>query len=117
MTTFADKFIPDDLPDLTEKKEASMRDKLDLRKYAEKLGYTVTGNDRPGDPVYFKKGNRHIWYCCKGWACADVVGKHHEKHRYYPTLKEALDKEASPEMRLMKVFDWLQQVPLRMVPT
>lgn len=60
--------------------------------------------DRSKCPQYslsFKKGNKTIWLCSKGWACADLTGNgtsesiQYRNHRYRSSLKETLEIEAA----------------------
>lgn len=83
------------------------RDDLLLKEYAIENGYTPKlhrtderfGRDGsmkekvPMNPLSFVKGDKHIWFCVKGWACAELINNHYTNHRYYPNLKTALDEE------------------------
>ena len=74
----------------------SMRDDIQHRSLAISLGYTVKYGKNFGEALIFIAGDKHIWYCSKGWACAELIGDTFCNHRYHSDLKEALEREALP---------------------
>lgn len=81
-----------------------MREDLELRGYAKELGYTEKLDwkdmlcerfDVPHNAISFAKDSRHVWYCYKGWCVAtlDKETNVYDGHRYFTTLKEALEVE------------------------
>lgn len=71
-----------------------MRDDIRLRPLALELGYTVEYGKSFGDCIHFKKGNKTIWDCQRGWACADLINGYYKNHRYGPDLEAMLREEA-----------------------
>lgn len=80
-----------------------MRDDIRYRPLAIELGYTVIYGACFGDGLVFdKEGKKRIWstpYMQKNllyeqWTCADIINNYHRNHRRYPSLEEALRKEA-----------------------
>lgn len=69
-----------------------VREDVELSEYALNLGWTIV-EPQPNFPFIFRKQEKNIWYCARGWVCADLIQKHYLNHRYYKTLKEALDNE------------------------
>ena len=69
---------------------------LPLREVAEKAGwYVMREPELPGETPTFANGQKQLWHCSKGWACAEIIIGHYRNHRYYPSLEEALDKESA----------------------
>lgn len=88
------------------KKGFKMRQDLKYRDYAKSIGYRerlhssdkLNGRLRvPHNTISFEKGNKRVWFCIKGWACADFIGDKWTNHRYYEDLKEALDEISKAE--------------------
>lgn len=82
-------------------KLATIREDLQLEQFAISKGYKIErkaadfNRDIPHNPLSFIIKNKHIWFCSKGWACADLVNGSFENHRYYATLESALITEAN----------------------
>ena len=76
----------------------NLRDDIKCRDFAKLLGYTVIYGNNRGGALQFVKGNKTIWDTSnsKGcrWTCADLLDVYFRNHRTYPSLKEALEKEA-----------------------
>lgn len=87
----------------------ALREDLALRSTAETLGWSealhVHDRERgcvevPHFPLSFAKGDKRLWFCAKGWACADLTGNGssvaitYRNHRYHPTLAVALERES-----------------------
>jgi len=72
----------------------SMRDDIQHQSLAISLGYTVEYGKNFGEALIFIAGDKHIWYCSKGWACAELINGYFRSHRYHSELKEALESEA-----------------------
>lgn len=53
-------------------------------------GWEVVEGRYFGDCNHFKKGNKVIWFCRRGWAVADLIDNLYTDHRYYPHLDEVL---------------------------
>ena len=88
---------------------SALREDLELRDTAKLLGWSERLNveDRNHDRVEvphfslsFQMGEKTIWNCARGWACADLTGNgssvsiQYRNHRYHPTLRIALDMES-----------------------
>jgi hypothetical protein len=93
------KFDPKHYPSIDfDNPGTKIRDDLRLVRTAEKMGYVVE-EQRLGDPLLFRlhrnppELRRVIWFCDKGWACAELDNGCHVNHRYYPELLEALTTE------------------------
>lgn len=76
-----------------------MRQDLKLRQKAkdrweESLHVMDRETKIPNFPLAFKKNDKWIWFCSKGWACAELRPINYENHRYYKSLEEALNKES-----------------------
>lgn len=78
-----------------------MRDDLLLAEEAKRIGWTVVRDPRdknqdvtPCFPLVFVLGEKHVWFCAAGWACADLIAGRFRNHRYYEKLNDALLKEA-----------------------
>jgi hypothetical protein len=84
------------------------REDLQLWNEAEQKGWKVgfhkhdilNGNNKkdktPDLPIHFEKKEKILWVAAGKWVCADYDKSPsitYSGHRYYPTLKEALDKE------------------------
>lgn len=75
--------------------DAAKREDQELAEYAKQHGWSVI----PNLPSDFRKGVKFIrlsaYYQPGMWFCADMnENKILKNHRYYPALKEALDKES-----------------------
>lgn len=80
---------------MREKVRNDMREDLKLMDYAKELGFEPeVRNGHPNNGHSFVKGEAHVWLIREGWRVADLVDGYYKNHRTYPTLKEALDKEA-----------------------
>lgn len=75
-----------------------MREDLEMREEATKLGYGICGDWTRGESLSFLKGQVRIWRIRDGWQCADLISEgdesYYRNHRPYETLKEALEKES-----------------------
>ncbi len=75
------------------------RDDLILFEFALSFGFTAWTKNKPVagipyDSLSYNKGNKWIWFCQKGWACAEIIDGYFRNHRYYSSLVDALEKEA-----------------------
>ena len=75
-----------------------MREDLKYKKTAEILGWEIVDPYIRDNPYSFRKNDKTIWYCCKGWACAELNNNRYENHRYYDLLLDALHKENKPNV-------------------
>ncbi len=71
----------------------NLRDDIKLIPLAIAKGFTVKEGKTFWDTNTFHKGNKVIWFCRRGWACAEVIDNLHSNHRYYDDLSEALNTE------------------------
>lgn len=70
------------------------RDDITCRPLAVELGYSIDYSKGFDFSLSFDKGNKRLWYCRKGWACAEIIEGYFRNHRYYDELEEALRTEA-----------------------
>ncbi len=54
-----------------------------------KLGYSADYSQQVG--WRFAKGNTFVWFCRKGYAVAELINNRYCNHRYYPSIKLALE--------------------------
>lgn len=71
-----------------------LRDDITCRPLAVELGYSIDYSKGFDFSLSFDKGNKRLWYCRKGWACAEIIEGYFRNHRYYDELEEALRTEA-----------------------
>lgn len=79
----------------------NLRDDLRLQDFAKAKGWKIERNVRdegleiPFFSLTFKKGNKSVWFCRLGWACAELSkGGSYENHRYNEDLEAVLNKES-----------------------
>lgn len=72
-----------------------MRQDIQLRNYAENLGFSIDPVQNVGESYKFRKGDFTIWQCVRmgklHWATAQLINNHYRNHNYFISLKDALD--------------------------
>ena len=77
-----------------------MREDLNLKEYAESLGYTPTeptsgSSVENGGNYTFNKGNVSVWRIRDGWQTAQLISSHYKNHKKFDSLKDALNRNYS----------------------